>query len=129
MAKKLELYRCNICGNLIEVILEGAGEIVCCGEHMELLEEKNNTSESGEKHVPVISDYNETFKKITVNNHPMQKEHYITFIQAYSKEKNEICLKYLHPEEKAEFTVPSSINLKSREFCNIHGLWGEKFSE
>jgi len=129
MTKKLELYKCDICGNVIQVVLDGTGELVCCGKSMKLLQEQYASSDISEKHVPEISDYNENYKKITVYKHPMQKEHYIEFIEAYSKEKGEVYLKYLKPENKAEFITPKSEDLISREHCNIHGLWGNQFSE
>jgi len=129
MTKKLELYKCNICGNLVQVILEGAGELICCGEPMNLLKEQLDSSEISEKHVPEISNYNDQYKKITVYKHPMQKEHYIEFIEAYSKSKDEVYLKYFNPENKAEFITLKSDDLIAREFCNIHGLWGNKFTE
>ncbi|MBQ6515548.1 desulfoferrodoxin FeS4 iron-binding domain-containing protein [bacterium] len=127
MTKKLELYKCEICGNIAEIIMEGQGELVCCGEPMKLLTEQKNSTEISEKHMPEISDFKENHKKISVDKHPMLPDHYIEFIEVFSKNKNEHYLKYLLPDEKPEFIVPKSDNLLAREFCNIHGLWGNSF--
>jgi len=127
MTKKLELYKCEICGNIAEIIIEGQGELICCGEPMKLLTEKKDMTEMAEKHIPEISDFNETHQKLSVAKHPMLPDHYIVFIEGYSKEKNEHYLKYFLPDEKPEFMVPKSDNLSARGYCNIHGLWGNSF--
>ena len=128
MTKKSELYKCEICGNIAEIIIEGQGELVCCGEPMQLITEQKDGTEISEKHMPEISNLNEYFEKISIHKHPMQQEHYIMFIEAYSKDKNERYLKYLYPDEKAEFIVPKSDDLIAREYCNIHKLWGNSFT-
>lgn len=123
MTKKLELYKCHICGNLIQVILDGEGELVCCGEVMERLEAKyEENNELGEKHSPKIIDEN-GLKKITLEHHPMIPEHYIQFIEAISKDKSKVYLKYLNPNSVAEFEITDIENIEAIEYCNIHGLW------
>lgn len=135
MTEHLEIYHCKICGNVIQVLSEGAGELVCCGEPMELLEAKYDENELGEKHVPQIVTEHEgcetgmcrEVKYIRLDKHPMTKEHYIQFIQAVSKDKKCIHTKFLSPEERAEFDITNfGDSLDSFEYCNIHGLWRGK---
>ena len=115
MSKRLDLYKCNICGNLIEVVLSGVGELVCCGEPMEYLEAKSNDSEYGEKHVPVFVDTDENGIEVRVGStlHPMTEEHYIQFIETISEDKNKICRQYLSPQ-----TSPIMV-LKDKSFVNL----------
>lgn len=124
MTEKLELYKCNICGNLVQVLLNGVGELVCCGEAMEKLETKyEENNELGEKHVPKIAEENGK-KIIKLEHHPMVPEHYIQFIEAMTEDKSKIYLKYLNPNEKAEFEITNSEEkINAIEYCNIHGLW------
>ncbi len=131
MTQKLELYRCNVCKNIVEVVLNGDGALVCCGEEMELLT-PNSTDGAGEKHVPVI-DYEceGAGVKIRVGEfpHPMEESHYIQFIEAISKSGKTIHREYLYPNEAPQITINCRSNLgkadglKAREYCNIHGLY------
>ncbi len=126
MTKKLELYRCNICGNLVEVILPGDGELVCCGEAMEHLKAKLNDAESNEKHVPVFIVNEQGKNEIRVGStpHPMEESHYITFIETISPDYNRAELQYLHPGEEAKMIIGEKLGKTlAREFCSIHGLW------
>ena len=81
MAEKLQIYKCNVCGNIIEVLHGGIGELVCCGKPMELLDEK--TADTGkEKHVPVIEKIDGGYKvKVGSVPHPMEENHYIEWIE------------------------------------------------
>ena len=122
MTKKLQVYKCNICGNIIEVLHEGAGELVCCGQPMNLFEEK--TQEEGkEKHLPVLE---KTDKGITVKvgsvTHPMEEKHYIEWIEVISNGK--AYRQFLKPGDAPEamFDIETD-NVKVREYCSIHGLW------
>lgn len=129
MTEKLELYKCHICGNLVQVILSGYGELVCCGqpmEHLQPQEENNENHELGEKHTPVIEQRdNERF--VTLKYHPMIPEHYIQFIEVYPKNKSALHLKYLNPNETAEFNITAfEEDIEALEMCNIHGLWRGK---
>lgn len=124
MTEKLELYRCAVCGNLVQVILNGAGELVCCGQLMEhLVPQKNEDSELAEKHVPLIEqEGNKRFVKLKY--HPMLPEHYIQFIEVYTKDKTRLYLKYFEPNEAAECDITHfEENIEALEHCNIHGLW------
>lgn len=131
MTEKLELYKCNICGNLVQVILNGEGELVCCGQPMEHLipqgvnegvnKEVNNPLT--EKHTPAIEERDgERF--VTLKYHPMIPEHYIQFIEVYPKDKSALHLKYLKPDDIAEFNITGlEEDIDALEMCNIHGLW------
>lgn len=127
MTEKLEFYKCNICENLIQVILDGAGELVCCGEPMEkLVPHLDDNDELSEKHIPQF-EKREDRNAITLKYHPMINEHYIQFIEVYKKDKSKFCLKYLNPNEPAEFDIHcAGEDVGAFEHCNIHGLWENK---
>jgi len=124
MTEKFEIYKCHICGNVVQVLLSGAGELVCCGQTMEhLIPKIEDNSELAEKHVPQI-ETNESQKFVRLKYHPMIEEHYIQFIEIYSKDKSCLHLKYLNPNESAEFDVSfMEKEFEALELCNIHGLW------
>ncbi len=126
MTERLELYKCNVCGNLIEVILPGIGELVCCGEPMEYLDAKSQDSEFGEKHVPVFAATDNDGYEVRVGStlHPMTDEHYIQFIETISDKKNHTELQYYTPQDIPIMVLKDKFGLeKARAFCNIHGLW------
>ena len=117
-----QIYKCNVCGNIIEILHSGAGELVCCGQPMELLQEK--TQDQGlEKHVPVIEKTEKGIKvKVGSISHPMEKSHYIEWIEIIGD--TNVCRKFLKPGHvpEAEFEIKEE-NIRPREYCNIHGLW------
>ena len=124
MTKKHELYKCDICGNMIEVVLSGMGELVCCGKPMELIVEKTDDGEFTEKHVPIFHkcENGDTLIRVGTVEHPMHENHYIQFIEVFAG--NGLLRKYLTPAEKPEFLIKLKNNLKhAREYCNLHGLW------
>jgi superoxide reductase len=125
MTKLRQIYKCNICGNIVEVIHTGVGQLVCCGQPMELLTEK--TEDVGlEKHVPVIEKTGNKVKvKVGSIPHPMEEKHYIEWIEIIAD--NKTCRKFLRPGEKpeAEFETTAK-KIQAREYCNIHGLWKTK---
>lgn len=126
MTYRLELYRCDTCGNLVEVLLEGDGELVCCGSPMHHLVPKGKLDEGVEKHVPVISknDCGNTVIRVGSVPHPMSDEHFIMFIQSISNDKNQIRTNFLNPGDIPKMSLNNEINdLFAREYCNIHGLW------
>ena len=126
MTEVLEFYKCNICGNLVEVVLSGEGELVCCGQPMEkLIEHDNEKDIYGEKHVPVLSKDGE---KLTVRvgsePHTMEDNHYIQFIEVNSADKRYVKRKYLYPHEDPVLQYKCNCDkVEARELCNIHGLW------
>lgn len=122
MAKKLEIYKCEHCGNIVEVIHAGGGQLVCCGEPMKLIVE-NTVDASKEKHVPVVEKI-EGGIKVTVGSvlHPMEEKHYIEWIELIADGKT--YRQFLQPGEVPEaiFKIDAS-QITAREYCNIHGLW------
>lgn len=126
MAELNKFYKCEICGNLVSVIESGQGELVCCGQPMVLQQEKTETQEGKEKHVPVI-EYQEGKVIVKVGSipHPMEESHYIELIQLISSDGT-IIGKRLKPndEPKAEFcNAENKSDFKARILCNIHGVW------
>lgn len=120
--QKGEIYKCNICGNIVEVLFVGGGELVCCGQPMEMLLEKTK-EEGSEKHLPVIEKTDGGVKiKVGSVSHPMTAEHYIEWIEVIAGEKS--YRKFLKPGDapEAEFEIEEKID-GVREYCNIHGLW------
>jgi len=122
MAAKLEVYKCNLCGNIVEVLHGGDGELVCCGEPMVKLTE-NTTDAAKEKHVPVIEKIDGGYK-VSVGSvlHPMVDDHYIEWIELLADGK--AYRQFLNPgdEPVATFAVKAS-KVSAREYCNKHGLW------
>lgn len=122
MTERNQIYRCNVCGNIVEVLHAGIGELVCCGQPMELLKEL--TEDVGlEKHVPVIEKIESGIKvKVGSIPHPMETNHFIEWIEIIVDGKT--YRKFLKPGDKpeAEFEVRAE-NIEAREYCNLHNLW------
>ena len=122
MAKKLEIYKCTVCGNIVEVIHGGIGELVCCGKPMELLDEKTADAAT-EKHVPVIEKIDSGYKvKVGSVPHPMQEEHYIEWIELLADGKAYRQFLSAGDAPEAIFNVEAD-SVGAREYCNVHGLW------
>ena len=122
MTEMNQIYRCNVCGNIVEVIHAGAGELVCCGQPMELMKEKTE-DEGQEKHVPVIERTGNGVKvKVGSVPHPMEDSHYIELIELIADGR--VYRKPLKPGQpaEAEFAVQAD-SIQARELCNVHGLW------
>ena len=122
MAKVLEVYKCNVCGNIVELFISGGGPLACCGEDMQLMNE-NTVDASKEKHVPVIEKGDgKVTVKVGAVPHPMEESHYIQWIEVIDGDK--ISRKMLKPGEapEAEFCVKSD-KVVAREYCNLHGHW------
>ncbi len=123
MTAQKQVYRCNICGNIVEVLHAGKGELVCCKQPMELLGEKT-TDVGQEKHVPVIET---TAKGVRVKvgsvPHPMEEKHHIEWIEIITDGGS--CRKFLNLGDKpeAEFEIGAQKVKGARGYCNIHGLW------
>lgn len=125
MTKKLEMYKCDICGNFVEVVLPGVGSLVCCGQPM-ILQHPNTTDAATEKHVPFfVKKDNELEVRVGSVLHPMTDEHYIQFIEVISKDERYVKRKYLYPGEEPIFPLKyyDVGELSAREYCNLHGLW------
>ncbi len=122
MTKKLQIYKCEVCGNIVEVLHEGKGELVCCGQPMKLYEE-NTVDAAKEKHVPVIEKIEGGFKvKVGSVTHPMEEKHYIEWIEVIVDGK--AYRQFLKPGEipEAVFNIEAE-KIIAREYCNLHGLW------
>lgn len=122
MTKRNQLYKCEVCGNITEVMHESGGTLACCNQSMSLLEE-NTTDAAVEKHIPVVEKIENGYK-ITVGEveHPMNDDHYIEWIELIGEDK--VYIKYLNPGEKPEaifYTNTEIIN--ARAYCNLHGNW------
>jgi len=124
-ANKKNVYRCSICGNVVELLHSGGGQLVCCGKPMELLEEKTE-DEGMEKHVPVVEKTGTGIKvKVGSVPHPMEEAHFIEWVELLSDGFS--AKKFLKPGQppEAEFRF-SGKNAKARVYCNLHGLWKSK---
>jgi len=122
MAEQLEVYKCDACGNIVEVLHGGAGELVCCGEAMKLFIE-NTVDAAKEKHVPEIEKTADGFKvKVGSVAHPMEEKHYIEWIEVIAGGKT--YRQFLKPGETPEATFCIDADqVTAREYCNLHGLW------
>ena len=123
MAEKLQVFKCEVCGNIVKVLHAGPGELVCCGQTMKLLFE-NSVDAAKEKHVPVIEKTAEGIKvKVGSVAHPMEEKHYIEWVELIDGEK--VYRQFLRPggAPEATFTVAVQGPASAREFCNLHGVW------
>lgn len=122
MTKRLQIYKCEVCGNMVEIIHEGVGELVCCNQPMKLMEE-NTTDAALEKHVPVIEKTEDGIKvKVGSVPHPMQEDHHIEWIELIADGR--AYRQFLSPGEEPEavFSIEAQ-SITAREYCNLHGLW------
>ena len=122
MTKRSEVYKCEVCGNIVEVLHEGAGELVCCGKPMKLMTE-NTTDAAKEKHVPVIEKVPGGVKvKVGSVAHPMEEKHYIEWIELIADGR--AYRQFLAPGQAPEAAFPvEAAQITVREYCNLHGLW------
>ena len=123
MTERMEVYKCEICGNIVEMTHGGAGELVCCGKPMVVMKEQT-ADMATEKHVPVIEKIDGGYRVIVGSTlHPMVDSHYIEWIELISG--NAVFRKYLRPggPPEAEFMVGELDEVTPREYCNVHGLW------
>ncbi|MFZ5798351.1 MAG: desulfoferrodoxin [Desulfobulbus sp.] len=122
MTKKNEVYKCSLCGNIVEVLHTGAGELVCCGQPMDLMVE-NTVDAAKEKHVPVISKVENGYKVVVGSvPHPMEEKHWIEWIELIADGK--VYRANLAPgmAPEAVFCIEAD-TVTAREYCNLHGLW------
>lgn len=122
MAERTEVYKCEACGNIVEVLHGGDGELVCCGEPMKLMVE-NKVDAAKEKHVPVIEKISGGVKvKVGSVAHPMEDKHYIEWIEIIADGK--AYRQFLKSSEKPEASFQVTADkIQAREYCNLHGLW------
>ena len=125
MTELNQIYKCGVCGNIVEMVHTGKGQLVCCGKPMEL-KKANDQDASLEKHVPVVETTDGKIKVAVGSvSHPMQEEHFIEWIEVVGDSRT--ARKYLKPgdEPAAEFSVASG-SVEVRAYCNLHGLWKNK---
>lgn len=123
MAEKKAFYYCEVCGNVVEVVNDGAGTLVCCNQPMKLVDTKTADS-STEKHVPVIEKIENGYRVYVGSTlHPMVEEHYIQWIELIADGKS--YRQYFKPGDVPEafFHIGEAKELSAREYCNLHGLW------
>lgn len=122
MADKLQIYKCETCGNIVEVLHAGGGSLVCCGKPMKLFTE-NTVDAAKEKHVPVIEKSSDGFKvKVGSVTHPMEEKHYIEWIEVVAD--GIVYRQFLKPGETPEATFCiKAESVTAREYCSLHGLW------
>lgn len=120
--QKQQVYQCSVCGNMVEVVHASGGELVCCGQPMDLLTE-NTTDAAQEKHVPVVESVEGGIKvKVGSVAHPMEDEHYIEWIEAEAD--GQVYRRYLAAGDVPEAVFPlQGDQIAVRAFCNLHGLW------
>ncbi|MEM4166490.1 MAG: desulfoferrodoxin [Candidatus Bilamarchaeaceae archaeon] len=124
MTEKLEVYKCSVCGNIVTVLHNSFGTLVCCNKPMDLLKE-NTVDASTEKHVPVIEKVGDGVKvKVGSVPHPMEPVHYIEWVEIVTKD-GKSCIKFLKPGDAPEaiFKIDITDVAFAREYCNLHGLW------
>jgi len=122
MTEKNQVYKCPLCGNIVEVLHTGAGELVCCGQPMDLMT-ANTVDAAKEKHVPVIEKTDNGFKvKVGSVPHPMEEKHWIEWIELHADGK--VYRQDLAPGKapEAEFCITAA-TVTARAYCNLHGLW------
>jgi superoxide reductase len=122
MVEKLQIYKCEICGNIVEIIHGGAGGLVCCGQPMKHYAE-NTVDAAKEKHVPVVEKSGDGIKvKVGSVPHPMEEKHYIEWVEVLVGDK--AYRQFLRPGQPAEalFDLPAQ-GVVAREYCNLHGVW------
>ena len=123
MTKNQQVYQCTICGNIVEMLHAGEGELVCCGEPMKLLVE-NAVDAAKEKHIPGVEKIAGGFRvKVGSVAHPMEEKHYIEWIQVIADD-GRVYRKFLAPGQspEADFQIEAK-EVVAREYCNLHGLW------
>lgn len=120
--ERLQVYKCMVCGNIVELLHVGKGELVCCNQPMELLKE-NTVDAAREKHVPVVEKTSDGIKvKVGSVPHPMEEKHYIEWIEIIAKDN--IYRKFLKPGDNPEAVFPIQVGtVIAREYCNLHSLW------
>lgn len=123
MTKRYDIYKCNVCGNIVQVLHEGAGTLVCCGQDMELIGTKT-VEEGNEKHLPVVTiEGNKVIVDVGSVTHPMEEAHYIEWIEVINGDESKKVFLKAGEAPHAEFLFENIGKLKVREYCNIHGMW------
>jgi len=121
MKEDIKIFRCSICGNIVEQIKNGGGQLVCCGKPMEKLE-ANTTDAAVEKHVPVAERKDgKLYVKVGSVEHPMTEAHYIEWIVVADGTSTQRIS--LSPSDKPEAIFCDKEHAEIYAYCNLHGLW------
>jgi len=122
MAETMQVFRCEVCGHVIQIMHGGAGTLVCCNQPMTLLTE-NTTDAAQEKHVPVVEREDGQIKvHVGSVDHPMDEKHYIEWIEVVAE--GVVMQRYLKPGDAPAATFATDAReLTVRAYCNLHGLW------
>ena len=128
MTNKLDIYKCSVCGNIVQVLICGEGELHCCGEPMNLMQVNYIESDMGEYHVPVYRENEMEGKFVQVGKelHPMTNEHHIEFMELISNDNKNLQIQYFNVSDEPKMLLEKEhceYN-KALELCNLHGLWG-----
>ena len=122
MTRKMQIYKCEVCGNIVEMVHEGKGQLVCCGKPM-VLQEENTVDAATEKHVPVIEKIDGGYKvKVGSVAHPMEEKHYIEWIELIEGDFSQRVFLKPGQEPEVSFCTDAS-SVTARAYCNLHGLW------
>jgi len=122
MAKKMAVYKCEVCGNIVEVLTAGGAEMMCCGQQMTMMTE-NTTDAAVEKHVPALEKKDGGWQ-VTVGTveHPMTDAHFIEWIELIAGDK--VYRQFLNPNDAPTAFFPiNEDGVSARAYCNLHGLW------
>lgn len=123
MAKKMAVYKCDICGNIAEVLTAGGAEMMCCGQNM-TMQNENTTEAAIEKHIPVLTKKDGGWQVAVGSvDHPMTAAHFIEWIELIAGDK--VYRQFLNPNDKpaAFFPLAADGGVTARAYCNLHGLW------
>lgn len=122
MAQKMAVYKCELCGNIVEVLTAGGAELMCCGQEMKMQAE-NTTDAAVEKHVPVLEKKDGGWQvSVGSVDHPMTADHYIEWIELIAGDT--VYRQFLSPDDKpVAFFKLDAEGVTARAYCNLHGLW------
>ncbi len=122
MAEKMAVYKCELCGNIVEVLTAGSAELMCCGQQM-VMQAENTTDAAVEKHVPVLEKKGDGWQvSVGSVDHPMTDDHYIEWIELIAGDT--VYRQFLNPSDKPTAYFPSiEGDVSARAYCNLHGLW------
>jgi len=121
-----KVFKCNKCGNIVEVVHDGGGPLVCCGESMQAVVE-NTTEAATEKHIPEVTPVDGGYKVVVGSVvHPMEEKHYIEWVELIVDETSVLRKSFAPGEPPEAVFLVSGTDVKARAYCNLHGLWASK---
>ena len=111
--KRIKFYACPCCGSFLQSM--GQAQIECCGKTLSAL----NAQEVDQEHLISCSEVDgELYLQI---DHPMQKNHLISFV-SYVNLDRVITIK-LYPEQDCAVRIPKVYGGKIAYYCTNHGLF------